>query len=337
MKKIFSVIVGLIIIILSAVIYQANKLDYNKVVLVLPSSNRASSVYFYKKDGDFFLAQDLGLGLEKLGYTVEYRFREDFDNMNLKDAGNIIYFKGYYNFSPLPQDNVKKRKKVLYIYYVEGLNENALKEADVIASASKKFLNNYILNKGYKGQYVPQFTNPERFKNSTDPIPNLADVLFVGSNHTGKSRKSVDYAINANANLDVYGKYWNGYIPQSYIKGNYIENNNLSQYYANAKIVLNDHREDMQHFGFISNRIYDVSASGGFVFTDYLEEIEEIYGDSIAMFKTQEEFTQKLQYYLANEAIRKEMSKKAQKITLENFTNIKIAQKFSDILKNIKK
>ncbi len=336
MKKFFYIITSLIVI-SSAIFYYANRLDYNKVVLVLPSSNRASSLYFYKKDGDFFLAQDLGLGLEKLGYTVEYRFREDFNNMNLKDAGNIIYFKGYYNFASLPQDNVKKRKKVLYIYYVEGLNENTLKEADVIVSASKKFLNEYILSKGLKGEYAPQFTNPERFKNSTDPIPNPSDVLFVGSNHTGKGRKSVEYAINANANLDVYGKYWNGYIPQSYIKGNYIENNNLSQYYANAKIVLNDHRDDMQHFGFISNRIFDVSASGGFVFTDYLKEIEEIYGDSIAMFKTQEEFTQKLQYYLANEDVRKEMSKKAQKITLENFTNLKIAQKFSDILKNIKK
>ena len=336
MKKIWFVVAGLMVI-LGVWGWHINKLDYNKIVLVLPSSNRASSPYFYKKDGDFFLAQDLRLGFEKLGYKVEYRFREDFKDMKLGDAGNIIYFKGYYNFNPLPQDDVKKRKKVLYMYYVEGLNGDVLKDADVVASASKKFLDEYILSKGYRGEFVPQFTNPERFRKVELESVKSSEVLFVGSNHTRKGRKSVSYAINSNVNLEVYGKYWNGYIPQEYLKGNYIENSDLHKYYANAKVVLNDHREDMQYFGFVSNRIYDVSASGGFVFTDYLKEIEEVYGDSIAMFKNQEEFEEKLQYYLANDDVRKEMSKKAQKITQENFTNVKIAQKFVDILKNIKK
>ena len=108
-------------------------------------------------------------------------------------------------------------------------------------------------------------------------------------------------------------------------------------HYGDAKIVLNDHRLDMLHYGFVSNRIYDVSASGGFVFTDYVEEIEKEYGDSIAMYKDYDDFKQKLEYYLSHEDERIKMAKRAQKITLEKFTNVKIAEKFVEIFKNIKK
>ena len=335
MKKVW-LILAIFIIGMTITIWYKNKLDYNKIILVLPSSNRVSSPYFYKKDGDFFLAQDLKLGFEKLGYNVEYRFREDYDNINFGNAGNIIYFKGYYNFTSLFKDNNPKRKTILYVYYIEGLNQEILKQADVIASASKKFIKEFVMDRGYIGKYIPQYTNPDRFFPYYDNNINI-DVLFVGSNHTRQGRESLNFAINSKIDVDVYGKFWEGYIPFETLKGNYIENDELHKYYSLAKIVLNDHRKDMKYFGFISNRIYDVTASGGFIFTDYLKEIEEVYGDSIAMYKNEKEFREKLEYYLNNENERKEMSKRAQKITLENFTNVKIAQKFIEILKNIKK
>jgi spore maturation protein CgeB len=55
------------------------------------------------------------------------------------------------------------------------------------------------------------------------------------------------------------------------------------------------------------------------------------------MYKDYDDFKQKLEYYLSHDDIREEMAKRAQKITLEKFTNEKIAQKFIDIFKNIKK
>ena len=336
MKKVLMIIFG-IFIVAGVLWWRFVALDYKKIVFVLPSSNRASSPYFYKKDGDFFLANDLKLGFEKLGYKVEYRFREDYDDLKLGNIGNVIYFKGYYNYKTLPRDGVKNRKTILYVYYIEGLHSQILAEADVVASASKKFVNEYVLANGYEGVYIPQYTNPMRFKD-VDPIGDKQnEVLFVGSNHTGDGRKSVAYALLAGTNLSVYGKFWDNRLNRKVLKGSYIDNDELFKYYGNAKIVLNDHREDMLYFGFISNRIYDVSASGGFVLTDYVKEIEEEYGDSIAMYKDFEDFKQKLEYYLSHENERKDMAKRAQKITLEKFTNVKAAEKFIDILKNIKK
>ena len=336
MKRILFIVLFLICVAGGWLLF-ANKLDYNKIVLVLPSSNRASSPYFYKKDGDFFLANDLKLGFEKLGYEVEYRFREDYDDLRLKNAGNVIYFKGYYNFEKLPIDDKKGRKTVLYVYYLEGLHPKILGEVDAVASASKRFVDEYVFGNGYKGQYIPQYTNKERFKDANSEADKQFEVLFVGSDHTGKGRKSVDYALMANANLSVFGKFWDKSLGRDVLKGSYIDNDELYKYYGNAKIVLNDHRKDMAYWGFVSNRIYDVSASGGFVFTDYVKEIEVEYGDSIVMYKNKEEFKEKLEYYLEHEDERKTLARKAQKITLEKFTNEVAAKKFVEIFKNIKK
>lgn len=336
MKKIF-LIFGLLFFMGAAYWYFAVRLDYSKIVLVLPSSERASSPYFYKKDGDFFLANDLRLGLEKLGYKAEYRFREDYDDLKLGNAGNVLYLKGYYNFEHLPNVADDGRKRVLYLYYVEGLNPAILKEADAVACASSKMIKELIKPVNGNAYYVPQFTNPERFKPAEKDEKKAYEVLFVGSNHTRKGRKSVDYALQSGADLAVFGKFWEGYLEPQVIRGKYIDNDELYQYYSNAGIVLNDHREDMRYFGFVSNRIYDVTASGGFVLTDYLPEIEEIYGDSVATYKDFEEFKEKTDYYLSHPEERAQMIEKARQITLEHFTNDRAAEIFDNIFKNIKK
>lgn len=337
MKKIFLIFLGLLVIGAAGYWYVAVRLDFAKIVFVLPSSERASSPYFYKKDGDFFLANDLRLGLEKIGYKVEYRFRENYDDLKLGNAGNVLYFKGYYDFEHLPDVKTDGRKSVLYLYYVEGLHTDILKEVDVVASASQKLLAELAYGYGIKGFFVPQFTNPEKFKPAEKDDTKAYKILFVGSNHTGRGRKSVDYALQSGAGLAVFGKFWEGYLEQKYLKGQYIDNDELYQYYSNADIVLNDHREDMRYYGFVSNRIYDVTASGGFILTDYLPEIEEVYGDSVATYKNFDEFKEKLEYFFNHPIERAMMAEKARKITLERFTNERAAALFDNIFKNIKK
>jgi len=336
MKKV--VIFCSVLVFLAAGIYwfSAMRLDYSKIVFVLPSSERASSPYFYKKDGDFFLADDLRTGFEKIGYKVEYRFRENYDDLKLGHAGNVLYFKGYYDFEHLPDVKNDGRKRILYLYYIEGLHEDILKEVDVVVCASQKLIDEIIKPINSMAYYVPQFTNPERFK-PADSNAVKSGVLFVGSNHTTRGRKSVDYAVEAGADLSVYGKFWDKYLTPQYLKGQYIDNDELYKYYAGADIVLNDHREDMSHYGFVSNRIYDAVASGGFVLTDYLPEIEQIYGESVATYRNIDEFKQKLEYYLKHPQERYQMVEKARKITLNNFTNEIAAKKIADILKNIEK
>ena len=336
MKKIVLIIV-LIFCVAGSWFAFANKVDYNKIVFVLPSSKRVASPFYYKRCGDFFLARDLKIGFEKLGYQVEYRFREDYDDLKLKNAGNVIFFKGYYVFKNLPKVKDKRVKTILYVYYMEGMNKQILTEVDVVVGASETFIERHVKPNNMSWGIIPQFTNPDRFKTAKIEDDKKNEVLFVGSNNYDKGRKCVKFALNIDADFKVYGKRWSDVLEPRFYGGEFIDNDELYKYYSNAKIVLNDHRDEMAHYGFVSNRIYDVSASGGFIFTDYVKEIEEVYGDSIAMYKDFDEFEAKLKYYLEHEEVRKEMVEKARDITLKEFTNYRAAEKFDMILKNIEK
>ena len=299
-----------------------------------------ASSFYYKRCGDFFLANDLRLGLEKLGYEVEYRFREDYEDgkqIEFGDAGNVIYFKGYYVFDKLPKDDNEKRKTFLYVYYMEGLKPQLFDEVDMVVGASATFVENYVKTRGKSWAVIPQFTNPDRFKIMPKDDSKKTEVLFVGSNNYKDGRESVQFAIDAGADLSVYGKRWEDKLDKKYLKGEFIDNDELFGFYQNAKIVLNDHREEMRVLGFLSNRVYDVSASGGFLLTDYVEEIEKIYGDSIVMYKDFDDFKKKLKYYLENEDERIKKVMKAREITLREFTNVEAAKKFDIIFNSIVK
>ena len=90
----------------------------------------------------------------------------------------------------------------------------------------------------------------------------------------------------------------------------------------------------MKEYGFISNRIFDASACETLVISDYMPEIEEIYGDTVPMYKSKEELIELVKYYLddAHEKERKDKAKRAREITIRNFTSEKAAQSFHNII-----
>lgn len=193
---------------------------------------------------------------------------------------------------------------------------------DVIAVASPTYAAE--LNRaGIKAVYVPQFTNPEKFYPAPDPAL-ASDILFVGSNW--HDRTSLRYALEAGFTVAVYGYNWQGIVPPEMYKAPYIANTELNRYYSSAKIVLNDHRPDMKDFGFVNNRIYDATAAGALVISDYMPEIEAAYGDAVPMYKNKEELARLLEYYLAHEDERLALAAKARRITLEKFTNAATAR-----------
>ena len=49
-------------------------------------------------------------------------------------------------------------------------------------------------------------------------------------------------------------------------------------------MVLNDHWQSMRANGFISNRLFDVVASGGVVVSDYVAGAEDIFGQSVVFY-----------------------------------------------------
>ena len=300
--------------------------------------------------GDYWIGEDFAEGFRKNGLTTEVDYRGEYQRVHTPKPKINLFMRGYTKFYP-PFDS---GCNVLYVYYPmaysaksekkiskETLNqrptmpENASldddwQNYDVIVVASKTYTEE-LQKVGINAHYIPQFTNPDKFYLSPADAPET-DILFVGSNW--HNRTSLLYAIESGFEVAVYGFNWQGIVPDKMYKAPYIANQDLPHYYASAKIVLNDHRPDMKEFGFINNRIYDATAAGALVVSDYMPEIEAIYGDNVPMYQTKEELKEILTYYLNHEEERQQKAKKAQEITLKNFTNNAIAQQIFEVCKD---
>ncbi len=265
--------------------------------------------------------------------------------------GIQVYLRGYYKFKPPFPDHrhiniaymlyplrytkpqkefIGKRDKIkLNVFGGQQLAYDELQFYDALAVASFPY-SEKLKKAGFNAYYVPQFTNTQKFYYEYDETVK-SDVLFVGA--IRKSGAPV-IALKYGLPITIYGPNWG-----DVAKGGFIDNKELHRYYSSAKIVLNDHRGDMRDNGFINNRTYDVTACGTMLISDYMPEIEAVYGDSVPMWKTEEELVALIKYYLdpANEAERLEKARRAQEITLKNFTTEQTAEKFKRIIEDVKK
>ena len=289
--------------------------------------------------GDYALASDLAEGLTRGGAKVDLTF---YISLYKYPAETNILLRG---FLPPFADDLSARTNIIYLAYaqfgedgrrellptdeayLETVAESA-RQADALATASQK-LTEQLRAKGIPAHYIPQFTDTARFYPDFEESLK-SDVLFVGANTF--YRTAVPFLQQRGIAVDVYGPKW----PIGTAKANYADNRILRKYYSSAKIVLNDTREGMKRFGFISNRIFDATACGTLVISDYMPEIEAIYGDSVPMYKNGDELAR---YYLdpAHEPERREKAARAREITLRHFTAEQAAEKFQEIIHNIKK
>jgi spore maturation protein CgeB len=244
------------------------------------------------------------------------------ENLIKKDSVSLLFL--FYSLADDKQDITDIRG-----YIQQFLGE--FNHVDAVATASEA-LANALKNYDIDAYYIPQFTNPKKFYlDYTEALK--SEVLFVGN--YSAYRQAVPTLLKENIPLSIYGDAW----PEGVAKERYIDNRILRKYYSSAKIVLNDTRADMRKLGFISNRIFDATACGTLVISDYMKEIEEIYGDAVPMWKTTDELIALVKYYLdpVHEAERLDKAKRAREITLQNFTSDIAAQKFQAIIDDVKK
>ena len=294
----------------------------------------------HKGAGDYWLATDINSAFENLGYITSKTFFNSYIHnptaTNILVAGfiptNNKVVKNYTNTNNIfyiayPQFEQTENKELIedkdtYITKLTQLTQTT--NLNTIVLASKK-LTEELKKHGINAYYIPQFTNTKRFYPDYDETLK-SEVFFVGINTF--YRKAAPTILEAGLPITIYGPGWNN------AKADYLDNQILRKHYSSAKIVLNDTRDGMKKYGFISNRIFDATACETLVISDYMPEIEEIYGNTVPMYKTKEELVELVKYYLndKHEKERKDKAKRAREITLKNFTSEKAAQSFHEII-----
>lgn len=146
-----------------------------------------------------------------------------------------------------------------------------------------------------------------------------SDVSMCGGYWGYKSQTIDQYIIplsQQNLNMKIFGNQpWP--IPQycGFLRDEHVKN-----LFVSTKINLNVHEPHSQKLGYdIVERPFKVTACGGFMISDYVEGLKELYPD-MPMGKTPEEFSELINEYLYKPKERKDIAIECQKITLSNHT-----------------
>jgi glycosyltransferase involved in cell wall biosynthesis len=231
--------------------------------------------------GDFHFAMGLAQAFERRGHAVTLVFHDEDPPPNTDVA---VVLRGLDRRPPL-----QGAVNVLWsISHPDLLSLEEIESFDVRFFASRSYPT--MLDWAGPGPHhtLLQATDRARFYPQVHAPASKEWLLFVG-NSRQVDRPIVRWAAELGLPLAVYGEGWEGRIDDAFIKGTYIANEAVGRWYAQASAVLNDHWPSMKAFGYLSNRLFDIVASGGRAISDYVPSIASLFGDAVTMVRSKEE------------------------------------------------
>ncbi len=247
-----------------------------RIAIKVPAPNEQEK----HKWGDYHFADSLMSSLKALGHFVRIDLLDSWDCKESLSDDVVIVLRGLSEYKPR-----KDQINIMWnISHPDKISDSEYDGYDLVFVASSlyaKSLQERLPQSNIKP--LLQCTDARRFFFEPQADTEEHEVLFVG-NSRRIYRDVVKHSINCNLPISVYGGLWQDLIPKEYIKGENVPNTELRKFYRDANIVLNDHWESMRTSGFISNRLFDVVASGGIAVSDHIEGMKEIFGNSVLTY-----------------------------------------------------
>lgn len=168
--------------------------------------------------------------------------------------------------------------------------------------------------KGIKSCYYLPFGADLQFYNkivlaNEDYNRYKSDVGFVGA--WDQNRQDLLQGLTDLDNVSIWGPKWRKRNKANkgmlkIIKGEGVYYDEAVKFYNSSKINININAWYNYIASGVSLRVFDIPACGGFLLTDFVEELLELYNlpEEMETFKTQDEFMDKIKYYLKNDSKR---------------------------------
>lgn len=264
--------------------------------------------------GDQHFAVGMKKEFEKLGYKANVLPRDRWYDQSR--AGYVIVLRGKNPYYRPMGDN---RKYIMWnISHPDDVTIDEYNSYDYVFFASQKMHDEFASK-----LHVPSGVARQCVDDSAmvyeEGHDKQYELLFVG-NSRHVFRPILKDLIPTEHKLTVYGRHWEKFPVQDYVVSDYMDNSKVGQAYHDAKILLNDHWDDMRENGIISNRIFDALAVGAFIISDDIPEIHELFGDNVVTYHGREDLKEKIDYYLKHEEERDAKAKAGQKIALNGHT-----------------
>lgn len=233
--------------------------------------------------GDTIFARDLVAALERAGQRASVVFRGAAQSAARESDDVVLVLRGLTRVVP-------RRGRATWLLWV--ISHPELVETDEPGEYDAAFAASAHWSRA--GEFgVPvipllQATAPERFHPGAAPADSGPALLFVGSTR-GEYRPAVRAAVEAGLDVSVHGVGWEQFLPPERIAGEFVAPVDLPAAYASAGIVLNDHWPDMAREGFLSNRLFDATATATRVLSDPAEGMSDVFGDVVRTAATESE------------------------------------------------
>jgi glycosyltransferase involved in cell wall biosynthesis len=264
--------------------------------------------------GDLHFARAIADELERRGHRALIQVVEEWDDAEGRACDVALHLRGLFPYVPHPgQLNV-----LWTISHPELVTAAECDRYDLVFTASARH---------------PEILGPHTatpiavLEQATDPVvffPEAADehvqpLVFVG-NSRGVHRPVVRDAMAAGLRPRIWGAGWAPFVDGALVAGEYVANHELRRVYSSAGAVLNDHWDDMRAQGFISNRVYDVLASGGVLISDDFPELRAGFGDALLTYSTADELRAHVERLNADPAARAALAGRGRELVLERHT-----------------
>lgn len=226
--------------------------------------------------GDYHYADSLRIALENKGHRVTLDFHGNWYSRPASTEDVVIVLRGLTRYKP-------RKGAISIIWNISHPDQISLDEYedfDLIYVASKSYAEFLKLQTKRNVSALLQCSDPERFNYVRPIAPRSTAMLFVG-NSRNQYRPIVKKSIESGRDISIYGTRWSNFVDPKYIQAENIANTQLCETYASHSIVLNDHWDSMRDYGFVSNRVFDVLASGSTLVTDPIPSISYMFGDTV--------------------------------------------------------
>ena len=264
--------------------------------------------------GDHHFARDLQRALRRLGRPTRIQLRDEWRQPWAARDDVAINLLGVSEPPCAPgQVNI-----LWHISHPDMASPELYERHDLVFVASDPFAGWMRDRVSVPVRSLHQAADPARFAPGRDGPPH--ELLFV-ANSRGVRRHIVDDLLPTDRGLAVYGRGWTPErLDPRYLAGELVPNDVLAGFYAAAGIVLNDHWTDMQREGFLSNRLYDASASGAFVISDAIDGLREEFDDGVVAYHGRAELHVLVEAYLADPDARAARAARARSAVLARHT-----------------
>ena len=200
------------------------------------------------------------------------------DDLDTRSADVHVVVRGLASVRRTPG----QRHVLWVISHPDTITVEECDEADLVLVASAPFAAALASRTITPVEVFLQATNPERFRpQPADPA--WAHPVTVVAKTRGVLRPIVRDSLAAGVRPAMYGSGWDAFGLSDLVVADHVANTDLPVVYASAGVVLNDHWEDMAREGFVSNRVFDVSACGTPLISDPMPELAALFGDTVVM------------------------------------------------------